>query len=499
MQHSHAIAIPLAGILALLCYKIVKQAFSLQRASAPLAHIIGETGMRARPIRRGVCNTVILVLTPLSLLRAQPGTLTTLHSFSGDNGDGAAPEAGVVIGSNGELYGTTLTAGASGRGIYGDGTVFRLTPPGTTAGTWTETVLHSFMGADGMSPFTPLLIGPSGVLYGTTRNGGTGANGLLGVAFALAPAAAAGGAWTYIVLHSFQGGTDGSQPGTGLVFGLNGALYGTTTFGGGGCKVRLNAGCGTAFELSPPALPGESWTETVLYAFGKGCYPSSVVGRRNGILFVATNDSSYDNGRVFRLSPAQAGEPWTHTAISQLGLEDTSGLTAGPNGVLYGASGFGGPSGYGAVYELTPPVGPGAPWTESVIHGFTYTNGDGAFPASHVTLAPNGALYGVTSGGGMNSACPSYQGCGTIYELAPPATPGAAWTETVLYSFTGGADGSYPTGGVALGPNGEMYGTTLMGGTSAACADVTNPAGTCGTVFMFTPVSSPLAAHIRQR
>jgi hypothetical protein len=419
--------------------------------------------------------------------QAQSGTLKTLYSFTGDNGDGSFPEGGVVIGSKGALYGTTLAAGASGTGIYGDGTVFRLTPPGAAGGAWTETVLHNFMGADGMSPYAALLIGTNGRLYGTTRNGGNGTESG-GTAFELAPPADAGGAWTYRILHSFRGGADGSEPGTSLVPGLDGALYGATTYGGGGCLTRGNVGCGTAFELAPPAVAGEAWTETVLYAFGTNAYPSGVAAGRNGVLYLTTNDKNLGDGSVSSLTPpSQAGGPWTQAVISSLDLYETDGVVVSPNGVLYGTSGFSGPTGYGAVYELTPPTAPGEPWTESVLYGFTYTNGDGAYPNGPVTLAPNGSLYGVTSQGGTSSACPDYQGCGTLYELAPPSAPGGAWTETVLYSFTGGADGAYPAGSLAIGANGALYGATVLGGTSTACADINSPNQRCGTVFQYTP------------
>jgi hypothetical protein len=208
--------------------------------------------------------------------QAQSGTLQTLYSFTGENGDGSFPEAGVVIGANGALYGTTLAAGALGTGIYGDGTVFQLKPPAAAGGAWTETVLHSFMGADGMTPYTALLVGPSGKLYGTTRNGGAGTKGS-GTAFELAPPAATGDTWTYRVVHSFRGDADGSEPGSSLVFGLNGAIYGTTGYGGRGCKKRGDVGCDTAFELMAPTVAGGSWTETVIYAFDSNYTPSGVV------------------------------------------------------------------------------------------------------------------------------------------------------------------------------------------------------------------------------
>ena len=86
-----------------------------------------------------------------------------------------------------------------------------------------------------------------------------------------------------------------------------------------------------------------------------------------------------------------------------------------------------------------------------------------------VTLGANGALYGTTTAGGISNA-------GTVYSLTPPAAPGGAWTETVLWSFMGGADGADPVAGLAIGENGVLYGTTSSGGVSNA-----------GTVFALKP------------
>jgi uncharacterized repeat protein (TIGR03803 family) len=102
-------------------------------------------------------------------------TLTTLHIFSGTDGDGAFPAAGLIFDASGALYGTTQAGGANcaSNSPAGFGTVFRLTPPATAGGAWTESVLHSFTGTDGFRPRADLIFDTSGALYGTTETGGT--------------------------------------------------------------------------------------------------------------------------------------------------------------------------------------------------------------------------------------------------------------------------------------------------------------------------------------
>lgn len=128
-------------------------------------------------------------------------TETVLHSFNG--GDGNNPEASPVASPGGVLYGTTAGGGASEAG-----TVFSLSPPASAGGSWTETVIHSFIGSDGTTPEGGLAI-HSGVIYGTTNGGGASG---LGTVFSLTPPASFGGSWTEAVLHSFGGGHDGSGP-----------------------------------------------------------------------------------------------------------------------------------------------------------------------------------------------------------------------------------------------------------------------------------------------
>jgi uncharacterized repeat protein (TIGR03803 family) len=157
---------------------------------------------------------------------------TVLHSFAtGSTPDGANPEAALVIGENGVLYGTTSTGGDTG-----NGTVFQLAPPAAAGGAWTETVLHNFTGADGSGPQATLLIDNRGSLFGTTVSGGAAGDGTV---FVLNPPASAGATWTENVLHSFTGRGDGANP-FGPVILVNGLLYGTT-----------NSGYGTIFDLKP--------------------------------------------------------------------------------------------------------------------------------------------------------------------------------------------------------------------------------------------------------
>jgi len=104
-----------------------------------------------------------------------------------------------------------------------------------------------------------------------------------------------------------------------------------------------------------------------------------------------------------------------------------------------------------------------------------------------------GVFYGTTFAGGSGTPCsfPVINGCGTVFQLTPPSTPGGAWTEAVLYSFAGeNGDGAFPSGGIVVGKGGVLYGTTEYGGSSGSCVFYDSVPG-CGTVFQLTP---PLTA-----
>jgi uncharacterized repeat protein (TIGR03803 family) len=149
------------------------------------------------------------------------------------------------------------------------------------------------------------------------------------------------------------------------------------------------------------------------------------------------------------------------------------GLVRGPDAALYGISGAGGAYGYGTVFRLQPPSSSGAAWTETVLYSFTsLSEGSlGYFPTP--VFGPNGALYGATAYGGTYNS-------GTVFELQPPAAPGAPWTETILYSFPGAAM-AYPYSLLA-GSDGTLYGTAAGGAYGQ------------GMIFALSPPQSPGAA-----
>jgi uncharacterized repeat protein (TIGR03803 family) len=216
------------------------------------------------------------------------GKETVLHSFAGEP-DGAQPQA-ALINVNGTLYGTTTGGGASCSSVDGCGTVFTLTPSGA------ETVLYSFKGGrgDGKNPMQAPLLDVGGMLYGTTRYGGTRN---WGTVFSITTAG------KETVLHSFGRSGDGALPYGGLLD-VNGTLYGTTSNGGSvPCGVRYGDvhGCGTVFKITT------SGQETVLHSFGDpgdGKYPYAGLINVNGTLYgTATAGGTHDAGTVFSLSP----------------------------------------------------------------------------------------------------------------------------------------------------------------------------------------------------
>ena len=199
--------------------------------------------------------------------------------------------------SQGALYGTTAAGGTSN--YYG--TVFQLMPPAKVNGAWTESVLHNFTGgSDGGYPIGGLAVGTNGALYGTASYSGVANDS--GTAFQLTPPAVAGRAWTYAVLHTFAGGSDGATPASTPTFDPSGNLYGTTDNGG---SSACYLGCGTVFKLAPPS-GGGAWTETVLHEWSNsGQNPnSSIVMFHNGLLYGTTLFlGAADVGSAFTLVP----------------------------------------------------------------------------------------------------------------------------------------------------------------------------------------------------
>jgi len=341
-------------------------------------------------------------------------TVSTLYSFSKTKRtDGGNPQGGLVLNeSTRTLYGTAMIGGPNN-----DGVVYQLTAPTTAGAPWTQTVLYSFTGGvDGSEPAAGLVSDAKGVLYGTTFWGGQYAN---GVVFKLVPPATKGGAWTEVVIHSFKGGSDGRTPYASLIFDASGSLYGTTYSGGQGGNLGC---CGTVFQLIPSGGNGP-WKEVTLHRFSgaEGSAPvSSLLLDSSGALYGTTSGFGKTNGTVFQLvPPAVAGGAWTENTLYTFtggadGGTPMAAVIGDGTGALYGTTYSGGTTcnGCGTVFKLIPPATQGAAWTEQVLHDFVGGN-DGSLPLAPLLLRGN-TFYGTTYYGGavVNPA-------GTLFEITP--------------------------------------------------------------------------------
>lgn len=430
----------------------------------------------------------LLTVAVIAALGVDAGE-SVLYRFRGGS-DGAFPTSGLVADRFGNLYGTTEFGGAGLCYLYGCGTVFQLTPPTGPGGTWKERVLYSFQaGTDGGGPQGGLIFDKSGNLYGTTIGGGQNAGcPNCGTVFQLVPPSTAGGNWTEVVLYRFTGNSDGAMPVGSLIFDKAGNLYGVTSSGGGPAEN------GTVFQLAPPG-PGGIWTEHVLYRFKpeNGSNPQyGLIMDDTGNLYGTTQhggDAECEPqfglgcGIVFELVPPLiAGDTWSEKILHVFhgqpqgdGAFPLGGVIFDGLGNLYGTTAIGGIDNGGTVFQLTPPFS-----TDTILYAFTGLS-DGAGPEGSLVFH-NGNLYGATVSGGGNSG----NGWGTLFQLAPPRTGGSRWTETVLHVFfAGGRDGRVPNGANLLLLTGNsLYGTTDFGGSTVYCPDIPYVAG-CGTVFRF--------------
>jgi uncharacterized repeat protein (TIGR03803 family) len=318
-----------------------------------------------------------------------------LYSFAG-GADGGYPMARVIIGSDGTLYGTTFAGGTgSCLGNFGCGTVFNLRPQPRACTSalcpWVKTVLYRFTGgSDGGNPGSAdLIFDAAGNLYGTTTIGGAEncSGSTCGVVFKLTPA---NGGWTESVLYSFTGGDDGGNPSGGVVFDGAGNLYGVTeNFGA--------AGRGTVYELTPS---GSGWTESTLYSFqpeaGKNPQGSLILDE-SGNLYGTTAkgfEMQDDGGSVYELT--NSNNKWTRSnqyAFTGSGGPG-SGVTRDTVGNLYGTTNGDGQYLSGSVFKLTPDLR-----SLITLHDFT-GGGDGGYPDAGVLIDANGNIYGTTAFGG---------------------------------------------------------------------------------------------------
>jgi uncharacterized repeat protein (TIGR03803 family) len=392
-----------------------------------------------------------------------------LWTFVGSPNDGSDPVSGLAFDGSGNLYGTTQGGGS---GVVPDGTVFELSlqSDGFWKETVLYNFCSVTGCLDGAAPMAGLVVDSEGNLYGTTYAGGTNncetSLGGCGTVFELSPPSAPGGNWTETVLYNFcsdglKGGCkDGAEPASQLMA-RSGKLYGTTTTGGTGGFLDGCCQGGTVFELSPGK---NGWTHTVLYNFcaNRNGYPcpdgagpqAGVTFDRAGNLYGTTkvggSPNSLGNGTVYKLSPGSDG--WTETLLS--GHPTPAGESA-PLGVVtldevgnvYSTFSVGGVYDAGGVFALSQHGKPPS------IYSFDVHNGQG--PSAGVLLESKTAmLYGTTSSGGTTQA-------GTIFGI------NSSGVETILYNFCtqdGCLDGGVPLGNLIPDANGNLYGTASLGG-----------------------------------
>jgi len=396
---------------------------------------------------------------PTITQQPQITSFSLLSSFQGGT-DGSAPQASLIQGTDGRLYGTTFAGG----NVNGNGTLFAVNPDGTGF-----TTLYRFTnGNDGANPTGNLIQGTDGRLYGTAQNGG--ANGA-GTVFALNPAGTG-----FTTLHSFNPANvnDGSGPAAGLIQGADGRLYGTTQSGGA-------ASFGTVFAMN---LAGTGFT--TLYSFtngndGAGPATNLIQGTDGRLYGTTPSGGASGFGTVFALNSAGAGFITLYSFTNgNDGANSQAGLIQGTDGRLYGTTQSGGASGFGTVFALNP-AGTGF----TTLYSFTNGN-DGAIPFGSLIQGTGGRLYGTAQVGGTS-------GNGTVFVVNTDGTGFAT-----LYSFTGGNDGANPEAGLIKGNDGRLYGTAANGGASSngtVFANSTNSAiaGSTATFTVLATGTAPLS------
>jgi uncharacterized repeat protein (TIGR03803 family) len=407
------------------------------------------------PIRTLLVGIFCIVAATAS--RAQ--TPTILANFTGPNGGN--PQASLIQGTDGDLWGTTEYGGATyNPGInWGYGEVFKISPSGALS------VVYSFCSqpncTDGSDPEDPLVLASDGNFYGTTYNGGANGGGTV---FKLTPKG------ELTTLYSFPYGANVSA---GLIQAANGYLYGVTQAAGlgygGVFKISTKGEFTNVYEFPGPVGP---LLMTALIQDTNGdFYGTTYGGGAHGLGSVFKMTAGGTLTTLYSFCPQRGSGPCTE------GDYPSASLVEGSDGNLYGTTEYGGNTddcgaGCGTIFEITP---------KGVFTSLVSFANNGAYPTAPLIQATDGNFYGTASGGdGLSEPC--IAGC--IFEM----TPSGSLSD--LFGFDNPAYGGHPLGGLIQHTNGNFYGTTDVGGNGGSGADA-------GTVFELTTGLGPFVTFVR--
>ena len=419
--------------------------------------VLGDTPMNVHCFRSFLSKFGVLAVCLAAVsMQAQTYTESVISSFPCTEGCSAEPAPGLILGTDGNLYGAAEDGGA-----HTYGALFKLTTSGTL------TTLYSFCSeggsecTDGEYPQAGVVQGTNGDFYGTTTEGGSYNGGTL---FSISSS----GVLTTLHFFCSQGGTacsDGEYPKASLLPASNGNLYGTTSTGGSG-------DAGTLFSITP------SGTFTTLYSFcsqtlcADGVEPEAalIFGKDGNLYGTTLNGGANHDGTVFKITTSGVLTrlySFCNLADCADGASPAAAVTQGKDGNFYGTTNGGGQYNTGTVFQLTPS---GALTT---LYSFC-CSGDIASPAGGLVQGANGNFFGLEAGYGSG---PDPQGeAGSIYEIT---TTGALAQLYYFCSQTDCTDGAFPVGGLVQDSAGNFYGATTLGGASG----IYGP----GTVFKYGP------------
>jgi uncharacterized repeat protein (TIGR03803 family) len=390
-----------------------------------------------RIIKGPALLALAVCLATTATVYAQSG-FEVVHTFSGNQG---RPLGGLTEGSDGKLYGTTISGG-----FFGRGSVYVTDAAGNAA------TIHEFDGTNGQAPRGRLLLGADGALYGTTSLGGVNN---LGTVFRIN----ADGSFQLLVEFD---GLNGGNPQGGLVQASNGDFYGTTL--AGGVTASGEPANGTIFRINAAG----QLTTLVSFNDANGAFPAgSLIQAGDGYLYGTTRRGGAAGlGTVFQVNPETGALATMVNFDGTNGAMPNDGPMQASNGDFYGTTQRGGTGacaptpedagGCGTIFRLSGGV-------LTTLHSFAVA--DGKLPVGPLHQLADGNIYGTTPEGGANNA-------GTIFRIS---TAGAFAS---LLSFNG-VTGSLPGSGVIQTTSGAIFGTTESGG-----------AGTYGTVFELMPGGS---------